>query len=126
MLIEKINTGQAELWIEDHIYRLIHLKGKRGTLATAKEELRIHRELSGGMQLPLFADLRMMKNASPEARDYGNSEAVISTYAAVGILIGSNLTRIMGSMFIRINKPSYPVRMFTIEEDALAWLQQFK
>jgi len=48
-------------------------------LETAKEELRIHRELSGGKKMPFFADLRGMKVVNPEARDYGNSEEVKST-----------------------------------------------
>ena len=126
MLIQKINTGRAELWIEDDIYHIIHLAGKRGTLATAKEELRIFRGLSGGEKLPLFADMRVMKDASPEARDYGNSDDVKSTYAAVGILIGSTLTRIMASMMIKINKPSYPIKMFIKKEEALAWLKKLK
>ena len=126
METEKIKISDTELWIEDGIYCITHKKGKKGTLETAKEELRIHRELGGGKKMPLFADMRGMKGANPEARDYGNSEEVKSTYSAVGILIGSTFTRIIGSMFMKINKPPYPVKMFTEQEEALEWLQQFK
>jgi len=126
MLIEKTNTGQAELWIEDDIYYLSHMAGKKGTLESAKQELRIHRELSGGKKLPLFVDMRRIKGVTPEARDYGNSVEVKSIYSAMGILISSILTRTNASMFIRINQPPYPVKIFTEKEEALSWLQQFK
>ena len=126
METEKINTTEAALWIDDGIYCIAHKDGKKGTLETAKEELKIHRELGGGKKMPLFADMRGMKGSNPEARDYGNSEVVKSTYSAVGILIGSAFTLLIGSMFMKINKPPYPVKMFTEQENALVWLKQFK
>ncbi len=126
METKKIKTNEAEVWIEDGIYFLIHKKSKKGTLETAKEELKAHKELSSGKKMPLFADVRGMKGANPEARDYGNSEEVTSTYSAVGILIGSAFTRVIGSLFMKINKPPYPVKMFTEQKEAVKWLKQYK
>ena len=126
METEKTETSAADLWIEDGIYHIIHKNGKRGTLTTAKEELSSHRELSGGKKMPLFADVRGMKGASAEARDFGNSEEVRSTYSAVGILTGSKFTQIIASAFMKVNKPPYPVKMFTTKEEAIFWLQGLK
>jgi len=126
MATEKIKTSAAELWIEDGIYYIIHKEGKKGTLETAKEELSAHRELSGGKKMPLFADVRRMKGANAEARDFGNSEEVQSTYSAVGILIGSKFTQIIANAFMKVNKPPYPVKMFTTKKEAVLWLRGLK
>ena len=122
---ERIKTSEAELWLEDGIYFITDSKGKKGTLETATDKLSAHREYSGGRKLPLFANVRGMKGASPEARDLWNSEEVTITCASVRILIGSAFTRSIGSPFMKINKPPYPVKVFTEKEEALKWLEQY-
>ena len=123
---DKIITSNAELWIEDDIYILVHKVSKTTTVEMARDMLRIHRELSGGKKLPLYIDMTNQKGATPDAREFGSSEEVIQTYAAIGILVGSVFNRILGSLFMKINKPPYPVKMFTKKEEAMEWLQKFK
>ncbi|PCH67258.1 MAG: hypothetical protein COC01_06260 [Bacteroidetes bacterium] len=126
MEIEKTKTSNAELWIEDGIYILIHKADKTTSLETVQDHLRLHIELSGGKKMPLFIDMTGQIGASPEAREFGNSDEIKQTYSAIGLLVGSVFNRVLGSLFMTINKPPYPVKMFATKEEAMEWLQQFK
>ena len=122
----KHDTGDAFLWIQDGIAYLVHKEGKKATLKSAIKETKIHQQLCSGSKLPLFADIREMISADIQSRDYGNSEVTINTYQAVAILVGNPITRIIGSFFLKIQKPPYPVKMFTKKVNAIRWLQQFR
>jgi len=126
MVKEKIVTNNAELWIEDDIYMLVHKEDKITSLETVKEQLRIHRELGSRKKMPLLVNITNQKGASPEARNYISNEKVRRTYSAVALLVGSTFSRILGSLTMKIIKPPYPVRMFDTKKQAMDWLQEFK
>lgn len=74
---------------------------------------------------PLLIDSRQIKSISKEARDHfsiQNRETGITSFA---VLIDSPLSRIIGNFFMGLNKPSVPAKLFTNEEEAIAWLKQF-
>ncbi len=45
--------------------------------------------------------------------------------SAVALIVDTPLSRILGTFFLSVNKPPYPVRMFDDEESAVAWLRAF-
>jgi hypothetical protein len=45
--------------------------------------------------------------------------------AAVALIVGTPLTRVMANFFLSVNKPVFPTRMFDDEASAVAWLLEF-
>ncbi|MEZ4774453.1 MAG: hypothetical protein R3D00_14810 [Bacteroidia bacterium] len=126
-----MNQGVMETtncWISidnDGILRLVTKPQTKSTLETVREEHRAIKKLIGDKKAIMLTDIRNMISATPEARAYTNSEEMTNTYLAVGLLVGSVFSRVIGSFIIGINKPDYPVKLFTDENSAINWLKQF-
>jgi len=126
MIQKKQETKGAILWVENNILYLQHKQDKKATIETANEETRIHRQISNGIKMPLCVDIRNLKSANAEAREYGNSHEVINTYSAVAIIVGNIMTKMIGRFFVEIQSPPYPTELFTTKKKALEWLNNYK
>ncbi len=45
---------------------------------------------------------------------------------AFALVFSSSIGRVLGNFFIQVDKPQYPTKLFTNEEEAVTWLMQFK
>lgn len=82
--------------------------------------------ISKGKIYPIFVDIRAIKEIKKEARDHFTMKNRQPGVSAIAILINSPVSRIIGNFFMGINKPSVPSQLFTSEEKAITWLNQFK
>lgn len=62
-------------------------------------------------------------NVSGDARRAGASEEYARHVTALAIYSPRNYEKIMGSLFLKINKPIVPTRFFDNRNDAIAWLR---
>ena len=77
-----------------------------------------------GKSYPFLADVRQLKLATKEARDYFAKEGV-KGMTALAILVGNHLTVITTNLFITFSKPLIPTKAFRTREQALKWLRQY-
>ncbi len=110
---------------EDGIFRVIYLPGAEIVLSDVQEVSRLRVHLTGDGRVPMYTDAREVKSVTREARNHGASSGEFSSPTALGILVGSPVSKVLGNLFIGLSKPSYPTRLFTSEEEAIAWLQTF-
>ena len=121
-----IETTNCFIYLgDDGIMRLITKPMTHSVLETSMEEVEAMMSLANGKRVPLFSDIRNMLSVSPETRTYTNSPEVVKCFTAVGMMVGNVFSRVIGSFIVGINKPSYPVKLFTDEEKALNWLKQY-
>ena len=124
MKSEVIETSIGKMWLdEEGIIRVKMNAGSVIELEEVKEVVAARSTLSKGKKRPLLVDIRALRSVSAEARSYfaGEEEAV----CAIAGIIGSPLSRIISNFFLGLNKPSYPFKLFTSEEEALKWLRGF-
>lgn len=76
-------------------------------------------ELGHG-RVPLLVDIREVASIDRDSREFFKSTE--ANYAAIALLAGSAATRMMANFFLRVNRGGNPVKMFTVEADALVWL----
>jgi hypothetical protein len=77
-----------------------------------------------GRSYPLLVDMRGIKSTTRKAREY--MATIGSTLVMAGALItGSAINRAIGNLFLTIDKPLVPTRLFTNEESARQWLRQY-
>lgn len=117
-------TGETLLG-EDGIVRVRMFSGSRERLADAKANIAVYDQLCDGRKCPLLIDLNGSHSISQDARRYYSSEEAGKYISASALVIGSPVSRVLGSFFLGLNKPAYPVRLFTSEGDALEWLKEF-
>jgi hypothetical protein len=95
------------------------------TLDDARANVALCLQRNAGRRRPLLVDLREAKSQTAEARAYLAGPEGLAVSQAVGLLIGSPVSRVLGNFYLGLNKPSIPTRLFTSDEEALAWLRSF-
>lgn len=118
-------TSITRFWLgEDGIARVIYLPDSVVTLEAAKEYIKSAME-NDGESRPVLSDIRNVRGSTREARLFYASDEAASITKAVAILVNSPLSRVMGSFFIGLSKPKYPIKIFTDEVNAINWLKRF-
>ena len=121
-----ITTRTQKMWLgEDGLLYVVVLLDAEITGVDAQENLEVEIQLAGGQSRPMLVDARQVKSLSREARDIFAGEAYNKLVLAIAIIIGSPMTKAIGNLFLGINKPGYPTKLFTSEDDAIAWLKGF-
>ena len=69
----------------------------------------------------ILVDLREVASFDRPAREFFMNQH--AGYLAVALLAGSASTRMLANFFLGLRRGVIPVKMFTAEVDALAWLQ---
>lgn len=125
MVEEVIETPTSKIWLgEDGILRQVVYPNVEITIDDVKEYLAVAVELSKGKKIPVLVDTRKIKFIDRKAREYITKEGV-NVALSLALLIDSPLSRMIGNFFLGINRPSYPVKLFTSETKALEWLKGF-
>lgn len=83
------------------------------------------KEVSAGAVYPLLVNLKAIHSISKDARDHFSMQNRTSGVKAIGMLIKSTGSSIIGIFFLGLNKPTVPTKLFTDKNKALQWLQQF-
>ena len=77
-------------------------------------------------KFPILIDSRGIKSMSREAREHFSALGRESKTNALGIVIKSAVSRVIGNFFLGLNKPAVPTRLFDNENEALEWLKNHK
>lgn len=119
-----IEIPTAKMWREEGIVFVKFIDKLDMTLEKAQEGVRTRLKLSGGISYPVLIDMRGIKSVTREAREYLADEGA-KLIKAGALIVGSPLNRTLGNIFLWVNKPKVPTRLFTDEKEALKWLEQY-
>jgi hypothetical protein len=120
-----IESRVFQTYIKDNICRTTVKLNASIEIADAKENTKIIGELSKGNIYPILVDLRKINTISKEARDYFSMHNRSAGVTAIAMLIKSPVSSIIGNFFLGLNKPTVSTQLFTSEDKAIKWLQQF-
>lgn len=85
------------------------------------EVLEAEGRLMGERALALI-DARPVRSMTRAAQRVTTEHAVAARTDAAAILIGSEVSRLLGQFFLAIGRPRYPTRLFTDPTHARSWL----
>ena len=77
-----------------------------------------------GKKFPTLVEMSEISALTKEARSYFQKENP-KTSSALALVVDSILSRVLGNLFINLDKPLIPVRMFTSMEQGSLWLKTF-
>jgi hypothetical protein len=120
----KLRTGT--FWREAGILRGECFEGAEETLEDAKEQIVVQRKMLDGKPLPFLMDIRRVRSLSRESRAYFAGAESAEVFRATALLVASPLSRAIGNFFLGLNRAQMPTRLFTSEDEALAWLRGFQ
>ena len=123
MSINTIETRTGKAWLgENGILYVQPFAGVDLTLSGAQENMAVVSRLTQGEKIPMFLDLRSGKSITREARNYYVAQSTIS---ALAMRVNSHLSMMIANIFIGFSTPTYPVKLFTSESEAIKWLKDF-
>ena len=117
-------SNYITMWMEENILCARYADNLHMTLEIAKSCVGARVFFSKGQSYALLVDMKGIKSVTPEARKYMASLGTLMVKAGA-LITGSALNRTIGNIFLAIDKPPVPTKLFTSEEKAREWLQQF-
>ena len=119
-----ITNPKFRLWLRpDGIVQLAWVPRADVLLEDAVAAFAALAQLTGGRGRPLLVDLRDIGQLARPARlEFARR---YDTVSAVALVVGTPLSRIIGNLFMSMNKPLTPTRLFDKEAPAVAWLMRF-
>jgi len=116
----------VEMWVEDGILYHKYSPKLVITLSIAIEITRQRILMSEGKKFPLLVDARLLNYISKDAREYWSVGEGIAYLSAGAFVIGNSIHKIFGNMFLTVNRPPLPAKLFTEVSAGVQWLQKFK
>lgn len=119
-----LETPYMKLWKQESILFCSYSDKLNVDLKIAKHCVKSRLDFSEGASYPVLIRLQGVCSITKEARDYFGEEG--SKFIKAGaLIIISPLTKILGNIFLNINQPKVPTRIFTNEKDAIEWLKKY-
>ncbi len=119
-----LETKYVKIWIEEGILYCTFAKDLDVDIEIAKSSVESRINFSKGISYPLLVDMKGIRSFTKEARDYAGKEGA-KLIKAGALVVDSALTKTLGNLFLLINKPNVPTKLFTDEKEAKEWLQHF-
>lgn len=120
-----IDFPTAVMWFDDDgILCSVAKKATLQTIEEAKATMIQFKELIGEEKVCILSDSTDSPPANKELRDYA-AEVFPEIVKAVAIISRSAASTMAANLFFSIKKQPYPVKMFTEETEAKAWLKQY-
>ena len=94
-------------------------------LAVAEKAVNSRLHVLKEKKYPFLVQIKSIKNSTKEARDFLASEKGCEGLIAGAILVDSVFENMIASLFIFLNRPLIPTRVFNDETKAREWLKQF-
>ena len=121
-----VETKTSQFWLdEDGILWVKTLPQAYYTLADAQRNVAIMHQLAGSIKRPVLVEMKQIKGMAGDARSYSAGDAVVSITSALAMVIDSPLGKVLGNLWLGINKPPFPTKMFNSETAAVGWLKGF-
>ena len=118
-----VENQHVQFWIENAVLHCIYKKNCIITLEAAKVVIALRLQLQEGKSYPCIC--YVLDGSSvfmPEARKYlakhGN-EGIDK----LALITTSSVKAVIANLYIAIDKPNKPARLFTNRENALKWLE---
>ncbi|KAF0164831.1 MAG: hypothetical protein FD157_1995 [Rhodocyclaceae bacterium] len=123
---EVVNITKAGMWLgEDGIVRIMWIPGAEVTLEDAEESMAAYLQINQGKRRPMVVDTSQMKSLAREARHLYASEEAAKVASAVGLIVGTPVSRVLGNFYLGLSNPHLPTRLFDSESEALEWLKGY-
>jgi hypothetical protein len=95
-------------------------------LEAAKQIVMDRLKVSDGISRPMFLDARNFVYMDRATMKYYKTKEVVEYVNSAAFLTGSALSSLAGSIFLALEKPLIPTKLFRDEKKALIWLKKYK
>jgi hypothetical protein len=116
----------AEIWFEDGIVHIVYKAGCILNINNIKPIVQDRIKVSNGVISPILIDLRNLVSSDNATRAYLATPEAEKYLSAGAMLINNEIQKLLMNLYLKIDVPKLPAKVFTSEEKAMVWLNQFK
>jgi len=120
----RMKTQYLSMWMDNGFLCCRYATDLHLSLDVAKACVEARIFFARGLAYPLLIDMKGIKSTTREARLYMASVGATLVKGAA-LITGSAVNRTIGNIFLKIDRPPVPLKLFTSEEKARHWLSQF-
>ncbi len=91
----------------------------------AREIHSLVKDIGGGRRMKVVFDAGEEGLVDHDFRVYIASEESMELLDMAAVVVNNTAQKLIGNFFVRVNKPTRPVKIFDHLEDAVAWLKKF-
>jgi len=123
-MAQEIQTRIARMWLDESGFvQVRYKKGAVMELVDAQELGDQILSLTGGVPGYIVSDLEI-KGFASDARTYAARPEFSRKLVAVAAFGQSAVGRLIATIFLRLQRPPYQLRLFATEEQAAEWLRK--
>jgi hypothetical protein len=122
-----IENSYAEYWIENEMIYGVFKPGLIISIDIAQKMVQDRLKSSDKVNRPALIDIRNLVSIDDVSRKYLAGEEGAKFLTAGAFIVDSNpISRFAANIFIKLDKPPIPTKLFNDSREALKWLQKFK
>jgi len=95
-------------------------------LETTKKYVADRKAFAKGKSYPVILDVNNAQSFNMEAQRYEATDEGLEGLLAMASIIKSKIQQVLGNIYIMVQKPKVPNKLFSDKESALKWVSQFK
>jgi hypothetical protein len=115
----------SRIWLSKGIVFVEYKPRLVMNMEAAKQIVTDRLKISSGVSRPLFLDARNLVSIDRATMKYYKTKEVVQHITSAAFLTESALTTLASNIFLALEKPLVPTRLFTDEKKALRWLGKY-
>lgn len=116
----------CRMWISNGILHGEYKPELVMNVEIAKQMVNHRLKVSNGVSHPMLLDVRNLVSTDRTTMKYYKTKEVVQYVTAAAIITGNSITSLAGNIFLTLEKPLIPTKLFTDEKKALEWLEKYK
>jgi hypothetical protein len=123
---ESIKHSHMKIWKEEGIIHCVYTDSAEAEMSIEVAEACVQKRIafSEGISYPCLFDITHIKPVNKEVREYFATEGA-KLIKAGAIITKSLFTKMLANIFLSINKPQIPIKLFSDEASAIKWLKKY-
>jgi len=115
----------VEIYIQEGILHVNYFTSVL-TMEIVETGIKQRMQMSAGKSYPMVADIRNIKTISLKVRSYLARPENSELLTAGAMIVKNTFQETIGNIFIFLNRPAVPARLFTDKKEAIKWLENYK
>jgi hypothetical protein len=116
----------TKMWISNGIIFIEYKPRLVMNVDIAKQIVSDRIKVSNGVSRPMLLDIRNLVSTDRVTMKYYKTQEVVKYVSSAAIITGSALGSLAGNIFLTLERPLIPTKLFTDESKALEWLEKYK
>lgn len=123
---DALMAPSGPVWLSEDGIVITIGKSESQDTETARENMVFTKKATGGQPRPLLVDMTKVRSMSKGAREEYVQQQGEPVITAVALLTRSGVSNMIANIFISLNKPHVPVKLFTDPDKARDWLMEYR